>query len=157
MVTLTHVTSSTFSSQPIRSVVFKRTVRIGHPQLHSVSRSLARIKARGELGVSYQLQQFIPAGKMDNLPTEILEEVFKNLSFQDLLSCMNVCRRWRTIIRSMRKRQGRARREWDLLVEGIVYLPLYDMEELKRRRLGLKVWAQKYGYLFPKGGGGGVL
>jgi len=87
---------------------------------------------------------------MDNLPTEILEEIFRNMTFQDLLSCMNVCRRWRTIIRSMRKRQGRARREWDLLVEGIVYLPLYDMEELKGRRLGLKVWAQKYGYLFPK-------
>jgi len=87
---------------------------------------------------------------MDNLPTEILEEIFKNMTFQDMLSCMNVCRRWRTIIRSMRNRQGRARREWDLLVEGIVYLPLYDMEELKRRRLGLKVWAQKYGYLFPR-------
>jgi len=38
----------------------------------------------------------------------------------------------------------------DLLVEGIVYLPLYDIEEFKRRRLGLKVWARKYGYLFPK-------
>jgi len=47
-------------------------------------------------------------------------------------------------------RQARARREWDLLVEGIVYLPLYDMEEVKRRRLGLKVWAQKWGYLYPK-------
>jgi len=124
---------------------------IGHPQLHSVSRSLARShKSKGALGVSYQFQQFIPAGKMDNLPTEILEETFRNLSFQDMLSCMNVCRRWRTIIRSMRNRQGRARRELDLLVEGIVYLPLYDMEEFKRRRLGLKVWAPKYGYLFPK-------
>jgi len=50
----------------------------------------------------------------------------------------------------MRNRKGRARREWDLLVEGIVYLPLYDMEELKRRRLGLKVWAQKWGYLYPE-------
>jgi len=87
---------------------------------------------------------------MDNQPTEILEETFRNLSFQDMLSCMNVCPRWRTIIRSMRNRQGRARRELDLLVEGIVYLPLYDMEEVKRRRLGLKVWARKYGYLFPK-------
>jgi len=87
---------------------------------------------------------------MDNLPIEILEEVFRNLSFQDLLSCMNVCRGWRTIIRSMRNRQGRARRECDLLVEGVAYLPLNDMQEFKRRRLGLKVWAQKYGYLFPK-------
>ena len=86
---------------------------------------------------------------MDNLPTEILEDIFRNMTFQDMLSCMNVCRRWRTIIRSMRNRQGKARREWDLLVEGVVYLPLYDMEYCKRR-LGLMVWAQKYGYLFPK-------
>ena len=97
-----------------------------------LARSLGSIKARERLGVSYQFQQFIPAGKMDNLPTEILEETFRNLSFQDMLSCMNVCRRWRTIIRSFRNGQGRARREWDLLVEGIVYLPLYDKEELKR-------------------------
>jgi len=87
---------------------------------------------------------------MDNLPTEILEETFRNLTFHDMLSFMNVCRRWRTIIRSFRSRQGRARREWDLLVDGIVYLPLYDMEEFKRRKLGLKAWARKYGYLFPK-------
>ena len=94
--------------------------------------------------------QFIPAGKMDNLPTEILEEIFRNLSFQDMLSCMSVCRRWRSIIRSFRSRKGRANREWDLLVDGLAYLPLYDEEEFKRRKLELKAWARKYGYLFPK-------
>ena len=51
----------------------------------------------------------------------------------------------------MRKRQARARREWDPLVEGIAYLPLYDMEELKRRKLRLKAWALKWGYLYPPG------
>ena len=62
----------------------------------------------------------------------------------------NSARRWRSIIRSFRNRKGRARREWDLLVDGLAYLPLYDEGEFKRRKLGLKACARKYGYLFPK-------
>ena len=84
-----HVTPPTFGFQPIRSVVLKRTLTIGYTRC--LARSLGSIKARGRLGMSYQFQQFIPSGKMDNQPTEILEETFRNLSFQDMLSCMNVC------------------------------------------------------------------
>ena len=32
----------------------------------------------------------------------------------------------------------------------LAYLPLYDEGEFKRRKLGLKACAWKYGYLFPK-------
>jgi len=97
--------------------------------------------------VSYQFKQFILGGKIDNLSREVLEEVFKRMDFENIKNCEKVCRRWRAIIRN---RTSRARREHESLVEGFAYLSLYDMEELKRRRLGLKVWAQKWGYLHPK-------
>ena len=80
---------------------------------------------------------------MENLPTEIIEEIFKKMSFEDIKNCEKVCRRWRTIIRN---RTSRARRELESLIEGIAYLALCDEEELKRRKLRLKAWALKWGY-----------
>jgi len=83
---------------------------------------------------------------MEYLPCEVLEEVFKRMDFEDIKNCEKVCRRWRVIIRN---RTSRARRELESLVEGIALLALYDEEELKRRKLRLKAWALKWGYLFP--------
>jgi len=57
----------------------------------------------------------------------------------------------------MRKCQARVRREWDpSVVEGIAYLSLYDMEELKRRKLDLKAWAPEMGISVSHRGDGGV-
>jgi len=47
---------------------------------------------------------------MDNLPTEILEEIFKNMSYEDINKCKKVCLRWRAIIKSFYKKlQGQTR------------------------------------------------
>ena len=60
---------------------------------------------------------------------------------------MRVCRRWYEIIKH---RKNRARRELDPLIDGIVYVPLYDPAEFKRRRIAIRAWAAKWGYLYPR-------
>jgi len=83
---------------------------------------------------------------MEYLPCEVLEEVFKRMDFEDIKNSEKVCRRRRVIIRN---RTSRALRELESLMEGIAFLALYDEDELERRKLRLKAWALKWGYVFP--------
>ena len=41
---------------------------------------------------------------MENLQTEILEEIFKNVPFEDINHCKKVCLRWRRILDKRRSR-----------------------------------------------------
>lgn len=42
-----------------------------------------------------------PTSEFDYLPTEILLEIFKGLSSQELRKCAGVCKRWRTLVGSL--------------------------------------------------------
>jgi len=94
-----------------------------------------------------QFQQFIRCGKMDNLPTEILEEIFKHLSYEDINQCKQVCLRWRAIIKG---RRSRANVELHALTKHLCWIQIYNEKEHCKRVLGLKAWAMKRGYLYPK-------
>jgi len=57
----------------------------------SYTRCLAREhKSKGEVGVSYQFQQFILCEQKEYLPCEVLEEVFKRMDFEDIKNCVKV-------------------------------------------------------------------
>jgi len=84
---------------------------------------------------------------MDNLPTEILEEIFKHMSYEDIKQCKKVWLRWRAIIKG---RRSRANEELHALTKHLCWIQIYNEKEYCKRVLGLKAWARKYGYLFPK-------
>ena len=46
------------------------------------------------------------------------------------------------------KMKQRARREYDALVEGIVFLKIGNPVEFEKRRLGLRAWAENFGFIF---------
>jgi len=83
---------------------------------------------------------------MDNLPTEILEEIFKRMSYEDINQCKKVCLRWRTIIKS---RRSRTYEDLHAMTKQLCWIRIYNEKEYCKRVLGLKAWAMKWGYLFP--------
>ena len=58
---------------------------------------------------------------MDRLPVEKLEEIFQRMSYEDINSCVSVCRRWRSTIRN---RRARTRLVLEPSVEGIASFTL---------------------------------
>ena len=82
---------------------------------------------------------------MENLPVEMLEEIFRHLDFTDIKNCAKGCPQWNKIIKKLKQR---ARREYGALVEGIIFIKISDPYEFEKRRLGLRAWAEKFGFIF---------
>ena len=82
---------------------------------------------------------------MENLPVEVLEEIFRHLDFDSITNCAKVSPQWNKIIKKMKRR---ARREYDALVESILILKIANPVEFEKRRLGLRAWAEKFGFIF---------
>jgi len=92
---------------------------------------------------------------MDSLPTEILEEIFKHMSYEDIKQCKKVCLRWRAIIKSRRSRANNsanihAPTQLHAPTKHLCGIQIYNEKEYCKRVLGLNAWAIKWGYLYPK-------